>query len=395
MLTLAIQVQSVAVGWRIYELTGDVGDLGWVGLAHFLPVALLSLPGGQVADHFHKGRVLSVALLGVLASSLFLAIGAEAGWGTWSIYAATVVFGAARAFSGPAATSMLPQIVPPNVFTRAVAVNSSTWQVATIIGPAVGGLLYAYVGAAGAFLTTATGLCLAIVLISSLKLRPIATPPRGASLQQVLEGLRFVAATPVLVAIMSLDLFAVLLGGATALLPVFASDIYHIGPKGLGLLRSGPAIGAAATALLLARFPVRRHAGWTMFGAVATFGCATVAFGSSTNLVTALVSLVVMGAADEVSVVIRQTLLQLYSPPEMRGRISAVNLVFVGASNELGEFESGMSAKYLGPVRAVWVGGLGTLAVVMTWAAAFPSLRRIDTLDAPKKLADTAAGGSG
>jgi MFS family permease len=382
LLVLGIQVQSVVVGWQVYALTERPLDLGWVGLAHFLPIASLSLVGGQVADRFDRVHVLlaSIAVMGLCAS--LLAVFAVLGTGTAPIYAVIVLFGAARAFSGPASSALITHLVPDQHLGNAIAWGSTVWQVATIGGPALGGALYAvFGGAAGPYVVSAALATAAFSLIATLETRTGGLEKRALTLDVALEGLRYVRAHPLLLGVMSLDLFAVLLGGATALLPAIAKDVLHAGPIALGVLRSAPALGAATVAVFLASRPIGRGAGKLLFASVALYGLATIAFGLSHSVPLSMLALVIAGGADMVSVVVRQTLIQLHTPTEMRGRVSAVNLVFIGASNELGEFESGVTAQALGVVRAIVAGGVGTLVVVGLWAWRFPALRRIDRLD--------------
>jgi MFS family permease len=381
LLVTSMQVQSVAVGWQVYDLTRDPLALGLVGLCQFIPMFLLTLPAGDVADRIDQRRVYAAALATEAACSAALLTLSVAGVGrVWPFYAALTVFGAARAFAAPASQSLIAFLVPPERLPRALAWSSSTFAIAVIAGPALGGFLYAlgpittYAYCLAGFLTAAT-----LMLTVRGRRREAVTTDAGLR-ARVVEGLAFVRSRPVVLGAISLDLFAVLLGGATALLPVYARDILHCGPIGLGVLRSAPAAGAALTAVSLARWPLRRHAGVAMFAAVAVFGVATIVFGLSTSFAVSLAALVTLGAADMVSVIVRSTLIQLAAPDAMRGRISAVNMLFVGASNELGEFESGVAAALLGPVGAVVAGGAGTLLVVAGWAYAFPALRRVDRL---------------
>jgi MFS family permease len=378
---VAQQMLGVAVGWQVYDLTHDALHLGYVGLALFLPAFLLSLPGGQVADRFDRRGILAVCLaVQVAVAAALLVIALDPAPRVGAIYAVLTVMGAARAFLAPASQSMVPLLVGPALFPRAVALSSSSWQVAVIAGPALGGLLYAF-GPATVFGTAAVLLVAAMLAVTRLKVAlQVKAAGRPPGLTGLFDGVRYVWSRPDILGAISLDLFAVLLGGATALLPIYARDILHIGPLGLGVLRSAPAAGAAITALVLAHRPLERGAGPRLFVAVAMFGLATVAFGLSTSFPLSLAALLVLGAADMISVVVRQTLVQLRTPDEMRGRVSAVNMVFIGASNELGEFESGLTAAWLGTVPAVVLGGVGTLAIAALWAWRFPALRRIDRL---------------
>jgi MFS family permease len=376
----AIQVQNVAVGWLVYDLTHDAFALGLVGLATFLPAIGLALVTGHAADRFDRRLVLLVSYAVCTLTALgLLACAWSGGRQVWPIYVLVLVFGAARAFANPAGQALVPNLVPLAHLRNAIAWNSSAWQTATIVGPAVGGILYA-LGGTVVFATAACCFALTAGLFAAIRPRPPSAVGEKASWASLLAGIRFIRSRPVVLGAISLDLFAVLLGGATALLPIYARDILGVGPWGLGLLRSMPALGAVAMALLLAYRPLQRHTGRRMFQAVAVFGLATIAFGLSTSLTVSLACLAVLGAADMVSVFIRQTLVQLETPDAMRGRVAAVNTVFIGASNELGEFESGTLAALIGAVPAVVVGGLGTLLVAGLWARWFPALYRRDQL---------------
>jgi MFS family permease len=378
LLVLGVQMQSVAVGWHVYSLTQSPLHLGYVGLAQFLPAILLSLVTGDTADRFDRRRILLVCYAALALCALLLFGLARGGVSTvWPLYGVLLLLGVARAFTGPAAQSLVPHLVPAEHLSSAVALNSTIFQVATIVGPSLGGLLYAPLGAAGVYATCAVMMGGAALGVGAMAVRTGRLEHATRSWERLVAGIHYVWRRKVVLGAISLDLFAVLLGGAVALLPVFAQDILHTGPWGLGLLRSAPAVGAAAMAGALAFFPLRRRAGALMFASVALFGLATIGFGLSRHLWLSLLCLVVLGAADMVSVVIRLTLVQLATPAEMRGRVSAVNMVFVGASNELGEFESGMTAEWFGASRAVVLGGVGTLLVVALWAWRFPELRRV------------------
>jgi MFS family permease len=377
--TVGTQIASVAVGWQVYELTHRKIDLGYVGLAQFVPVIGLSLVAGAVADRFERRYV--VAVCHFLFALCFVAL-----WGLCTtsirtpapIYAVLLMLGVARAFVAPANQALLPGLVPKAQFASALAMGSSLWQIAAIAGPALGGLLWAPLRGSVFALSAGCSL-LSGILVLSLQPRVSETPPRRAtSVHELFAGVRYVWNQKLILGAVSLDLFAVLLGGAVALLPVFASDILHVGATGMGMLRSAPAVGAAAMALWLAYNPLGRHAGRVMLVSVAVFGVATLVFGWSQNIVISLVALAVTGAADMVSVVVRQNVVQLSTPDEMRGRVSAVSQVFISTSNELGEFESGVTAEIFGPVRAVALGGIGTVLVVALWAWMFPSLRRFE-----------------
>jgi MFS family permease len=379
--TFAIQIVVVAVGWKVYDLTRDPMALGYVGLMQFLPAFLLVLVTGTVADRLSR-RLIIVACFtvqGAAAVSLFAL--SWSGSGTVGpIYLILLVLGVARAFMGPAMQSVVPNLVPREALANAIGWVSSSWQVAAIGGPVVGGLLYglsefAAFGTATVLLAAAVGLMLALPPIT------VAEQAREPAWQAVSAGFRYVFSNRLVLGAISLDLFAVLLGGAVALMPVYASDILVLGPSGLGMMRAAPGIGAILVAALLARFPIRAMAGVKMFLGVAVFGLATVVFGLSVTPWLSILSLGLMGAGDMISVYVRETLIQLATPDELRGRVSAVNMVFVGASNELGEFRAGGMAALIGTVPAVVFGGAGTLAVAALWAVLFPGLRRAERLD--------------
>ncbi|HEY1613660.1 MAG TPA: MFS transporter [Rhizomicrobium sp.] len=378
--TIAMQVLSVALGWQVYDLTRSPLALGLVGLCEFAPMFLLILPAGDLADRTDPRRVYTASLLALAICGALLFVNALAATRlVWPYFALLVAIGAARGCAGPSSQSLVSFIVAPEILPRSIAWNSSTMQVAVIIGPALGGMLYAF-GPAAAYGTMAACLLAAALGIATLGGRRRA-PGSGSDAPfaaRIAEGITFVRHRRVILGAISLDLFAVLLGGATALLPIFARDLLHVGPLGLGLLRSAPAVGAAFMAASLGRKPLERHVGSRMFAAVAIFGVATIVFGLSHNFYLTLASLVVLGASDMVSVNVRHSLVQLATPDAMRGRVSAVSVLFIGASNELGEFESGVTAAWFGTIPAVVIGGLGTLAVVALWMQLFPALRRID-----------------
>ena len=385
-LIVATQMLSVAVGWQVYEITGKALALGFSGLALFLPGFLLALPGGHVADRRDRRKIILVCHLGVATCAAILAAMAfQGGRSLAPIYVVLGMLGTIRAFSGPAGQALMPNLVERKDLERAVALSSSTWQLAMIAGPSIGGALYAATGRPGVVYSV----CAVLAVLAFAAVFAIGHPPVGADVRRrepatwatLLAGLRYVWSNRPILGSISLDLFAVLLGGAVALLPIFARDLLHIGPWGLGILRSAPAVGAASVAFLLANFPLRRRAGIIMLACVLIFGLATIVFGLSSSFALSLVALLVLGAADMISVVVRSTLIQTRTPDEMRGRVGAVNMVFIGASNELGEFESGVTAAWLGPRIAVLVGGIGTCIVVAVWAVLFPALRKIDRLD--------------
>jgi len=368
---------GVAVGWQLYELTGSALDLGLVGLVQFVPMVLLTLVVGQVADRCDRRLVVIVCEVVKAAAVAALALGSIAGWQSRaSIFTLVGVLGAAQAFENPAMTALVPEVVSRPLITKAMAWIISAGQTAQIVGPALGGFLYAF-GPGAAYFTAGAMFILAGAGAAAIRIERTVRPREPITLETVFSGVAFIKSRRVLLGTMSLDLFAVLLGGATALLPVFARDILHAGPVGLGLLRSAPAAGALATSVLLAHYPLERRIGSTLFRSVIVFGVATVAFGLSTNFILSIVALTVLGAADVVSMVIRVSLAQIRTPDAMRGRVSAVHSLFTGTSNQLGAFESGLAAALLGAVPAVLLGGLGTVAVAGLWMFIFPELRRL------------------
>ncbi len=378
--TAAILMQTVAIGWQMYTITGDPLYLGLVGLAEFLPSIAFALITGAVADRFERRRIMAIAFgVEALAAATVLYLTLSGLDSPWPIFAIAAAVGAGRAFAMPAGQALLANVVPPAQFPQAVAWGSSAFQVAVIASPALGGLLFIF-GAGAVYATTMTLLIVSVLLTLAIK-----PPPRAPSkhepttLDTLLAGFKFVKSRQVVLGAISLDLFAVLFGGATALLPIFAKDILATGPEGLGALRSAPAIGAASMAIWLARHPLQRRVGHIMFAAVAVFGLATIVFALSSTFWLSMVALAVLGGADQISVVIRSTLVQLSTPDEMRGRVSAVNSIFIGASNQLGEFESGVTARIFGTVPAVVLGGIGTMLVTGLWMYWFPRLRQADT----------------
>ena len=377
---LAGQMQAVAVGWQMYELTGDPLDLGLVGLFQFLPTLVLSLVAGHVVDSNDRLRILMAALaLETAGLGVLFALTAAGAATPGLIFAVVFALGIAKAFGGPAHGALISAVVPAEDLPNAVAWNSTAIQTAMIGGPALGGLLYmAGPGVVYGIATLLLGG--AVVLVATLRPRRVELAKRAVSWTSLLAGVAFIRSRPAILGAISLDMMAVMLGGAVALLPVYAKDILFVGPLGLGLLRSAPALGALLMAVTLARWSVNRHAGLHLLGAVAAFGAGTVVFGLSTDAVLSGVALFVLGAADEVSVFIRQTLIQLDTPDQMRGRVGAVSGLFIGASNQLGAFESGATAALFGTVPAVVAGGLGAIAVAALWAWRFPDLRRIDRL---------------
>jgi MFS family permease len=381
--TVASLMLSVAVGWEVYGRTHQARDLGYVGFFQFLPAILLSLVTGHVADRFDRRRVVGLCYGALVVVALLLYWQSRSTRGAvWPIYAVMALFAIARAFAQPAAQALVPDLVPAPLFSRAVAVGSTVFEAAAICGPALGGWIYGLWGGAGrVYLTGAALYLVATFLVASMEVRTGRMEKKAVSLETLLAGVVYVWKNKIILGSISLDLFAVLFGGAVALMPVYAHDILKVGPLGLGLLRSAPSIGAGTVAIAIAFHPLKKHVGATMLGCVALFGLATIVFGLSRNLLLSLVALVVIGAADMVSVVVRQTLVQIATPGAMRGRVSAVSQVFIGASNELGELESGMTASWFGTVPAVVYGGIAAVVVVVLYAIRFPELRRVDTLE--------------
>jgi MFS family permease len=378
---MAQLIQSVAIGWQVYDITRRPIDLGYVGLALFLPQILFALPAGQAADRFPRQRTALVSLsVDAVAAATLLVLTTIGYRHVDGIFAVLILFGVGRAFAGPTLQAILPASVPREDLPNAVTWNSSTWQAAVVIGPALGGFLYG-LGPVVVYALVLALLIVSIITAALLRLPPVKSIETGGGLTELLAGVRFVRNHPILLGAISLDLFAVLFGGATALLPIFARDILMAGPMGLGLLRSAPAAGSICSALWLASHPLRRHAGRSMFLAVAGFGAATIVFGLSRSMILSLAALAVAGACDMISVYVRHTLVQLGTPDAMRGRVNAVSLVFVGASNELGEFESGFTAAWFGTELSVILGGIGTVIVVALWSWRFAELRRVDRLD--------------
>jgi MFS family permease len=383
LIVAAVEMQAVAVGWQVYDITKRALDLGLVGLAQFLPGILLFLASGHASDRFERRNVLAACYAGyALCSSLLLILAVGSTHAVLPIYLVLILLGVVRSFNGTASRSILPQLVPEEHFANAVAWNATTFQAATILGPSLGGILYAaFRGPSvvyGVAMITALG---ALVSAFRIKTRPQTRRREPITMKTVFAGLHFIWREKLILGAISLDLFAVLLGGAVALLPVYAREILHTGPWGLGLLRTAPGVGAAMMAVALAHRPLRGRAGPILLWSVAGFGVCTILFGVSRSLVLSLVSLICLGAADMISVIIRATLVQLRTPDEMRGRVMAVDMVFIGTSNELGQFESGLTAQWFGTVPAVVLGGIGTLVVIGLWAWIFPGLRHIGALD--------------
>lgn len=386
------EMQALAVAWQVYNITHRPLDLGLVGLAQFLPGIFLFLLAGHTADRFPRRRILQCCFGAFGGCSLMLlAITLHGTASVYPIYAVLLLNGTVRAFNGPAGQAFMPLLVPEEHFPNAVAWSSSIAQAAMIAGPVFGGLIYGAAGSAvPVYAAAALAACGALLAVSAIR---VAAPqrPRSASSRDILGGLQYIRGNRLILGAISLDLFAVLLGGAVALLPVYAREILHIGASGLGLLRGAPGMGAVAMAIVMAHWPLRRRVGAIMLWCVAGFGAATVIFGLSRNLALSMAALLVVGACDMVSVIVRHTLVQLGTPDRMRGRVSAVNMVFIGASNEVGQFESGITAQWFGTVPAVVLGGLGTIAIVALWAWLFPALRQADALHPEGKAGAPAA----
>jgi MFS family permease len=389
---LGAEAQSVAVAWQVYQITHSALDLGYTGLALFLPGLFFMLAAGHAADRYdRRGIILVCYAAQFLCTSALLWFALHGTTHIWPIYAVLAGIGLGRAFSGPASSAMVPSLVPKEHFVNAITWGASIYQLANMVGPAIGGLLFTlsltgvlsrWNGAAIVYTFTLCTLAAFITLVAMIRTRVERTETKAFNLHTMLAGMRYVWETKLLLGSISLDLFAVLLGGAVALLPIYATEILHAGPRGLGLLRAMPSVGALAVSLTMVWRPIKQRAGATMLCCVGVFGAATVVFGLSRTMWVSLVALVLVGASDMVSVVIRGSVLQLATPPEMRGRVSAVNWLFIGASNEFGEFESGLTAHWWGAVRAVVIGGIGSMLVTGTAAVLFPALRRADKLTA-------------
>ncbi len=386
--TLGVQIQSVALGWQMYSIARETMGVaqsafyvGMLGLAAFLPVFLLALPAGEAADRYDRKTILLACYTGETVTAIILACATIFHFASIPLLLTlSAAFGASRAFMGPAGTALGPMLVPKTLLPRAIALNSLAWQGGSILGPTLGGLLVAQSASLSYGVTTALYLVAAICVLGIREnTRPVLNP--GSRWDLMKEGLSYVWTNKIVFGAISLDLAAVLLGGATALLPVFARDILHVGGQGFGLLRAGPAIGATLVATALTRFPIHRRAGTIMFAGVGVFGAATLVFGLSTSLPLSVLALAVLGGADMLSVYVRQTLVQIVTPDHMRGRVAAVSSLFIGASNELGEFESGVVARFLGPVGAAVFGGVGALIATGLWAKLFPALRKADRLE--------------
>jgi len=380
--TLAYQMLTVGVGWKIYDLTGSAFYLGLVGLMQFLPMVLLTLLVGHVVDRYDRRKIMRVCQGLEAAGVLLLAVGSYTNYLTKdSILLVVFLIGAARAFEMPSMQALLPGLVTPQIFPRAIALASSSQQIATIIGPAIGGLLYIS-GPTTVFTIVCILYLLSSIFIAFIQKNPPIPKREPVSMKSIFAGITFIRSKTVLLGAISLDLFAVLLGGATALLPVYAKEILFIGPVGLGILRSSPAVGALVMGIFLAHNPLKRRVGRTMFIAVIVFGAATIIFALSTSLILSVLALMVLGAADTISVVVRSSLVQLQTPDAMRGRVSAVTSLFIGTSNQLGEFESGLLAAAVGAVPSVLFGGIGTIMIALIWMRVFSKLAKTETLEA-------------
>ena len=397
---MGAEAQSVGVAWQVYQITHSALALGYTGLALFLPGIFFVLPAGHVADRYDRRTViLTCYSVQALATSTLLWLALHHVRNIWLIYAILFVIGAGRCFSGPAASALVPTLVPKDHFVNAVTWGSSIFQIANATGPMIGGLLFTvplahlfggrfatFNGAPLVYCFTLLGLISFLSFFSVIKRRGGADR-KGFTVETMLAGLRYVIGTRLLLGSISLDLFAVLLGGAASLMPIFAVDILHSGANGLGLLRAMPSLGALAVSLTLLAYPIKRRAGKTMLICVGIFGLATVIFGLSRNILLSCVALVIIGASDMISVVVRSSILQLATPPEMRGRVSSINWLFIGVSNEVGEYESGLTAHWWGAVRAVVIGGIASVAVTGSWSIFFPALRHADKLTAESLIA--------
>jgi MFS family permease len=376
--SMGFQMLGVAVAWQMYALTGSALDLGLVGLAQFLPAAAFMLVAGQIADRYDRRRLLQICQTVEGLAAAALTVGSVYGWVSKEfILVAVFVFGVGRAFEAPTQQTLLPAVIPPSLFPRAVAASASTTQLATITGPAVGGFLYAF-GPTVPYTICCILYLSSVILLTFVGIERSARARSPMNLQAFFAGVSYIRRNPIVLGVISLDLFAVLLGGTTALLPIFADEIFHLGPEGLGLLRAAPAIGALVITAMLMTWPLVRRVGAIMFVSVACFGLATIVFAVSKSFILSVAALAVLGASDAVSVVIRMTLVQIETPDAMRGRVNAVNSLFAGTSNQLGDFRAGVMAAALGSIPAVLVGGIGILLVVLIWTRAFPALAHVD-----------------
>ncbi len=377
--SMGVQMLGVAVAWQMYALTGSAFDLGLVALMQFLPAAAFMLVAGQIADRYDRRRLLQICqAVEVLAAATLAAASVSGSVSKEFILTAVFAFGVGRAFESPTQQTLLPAVMPLPLFPRAVAASASTTQLATIAGPALGGFLYTF-GAAVPYTICLALFLASVLLLAFLRIERTASMRTPLNLEAFFAGIFYIRRSPIVLGVISLDLFAVLLGGATALLPIFASEIFNAGSQGLGLLRAAPAAGALLVMAALMRWPLTRHVGRIMFVSVACFGLATIVFAVSRSFALSMAALAILGASDAVSVVIRMTLVQLETPDEMRGRVNAVNSLFAGTSNQLGDFRAGVMAAWLGVIPAVLVGGVGILLVVLIWMRAFPALSRVDS----------------
>ncbi|SAL17130.1 major facilitator transporter [Caballeronia peredens] len=381
MSSVAFQMMSVAIGWQVYSITHSAYALGLVGLAQFVPMFVLTLVVGHVADRYDRRTIAYVCQSIEGIGALALCLGAWHGWSNVGpIYVIAMITGAARAFESPSMAALLPNLVARSQLQQATAWSTSANQTAMILGPAMGGLLYG-LGALTVYGAVTIAFLAAAFSVAAIRIDEAVRMRAPLSFEALFSGIGFIRSKPVIFGALSLDLFAVLLGGATALLPVYARDILHTGPWGLGVLRAAPAVGALTGSIYLAHFPLRQRAGTALFGGVVAFGIATILFGLSRNIVLSLIALAALGASDVISVVVRSSLVQLQTPDEMRGRVGAINSLFIGTSNQLGEFESGMTAGLFGAVPAVLIGGVGTIVVALLWMRLFPALRATKSLD--------------
>ncbi len=388
--SIAWQIQAVAVGWQMYELTGSAFDLGLVGLAEFVPLIAFMLAVGPLADRYDRRRLMQLFQLLEVVCAAGLAYGTYTGIISKEFILILVfILGTGRAFEAPTSSTVLPSIVPPALFPKAVATNSSATQIATIIGPAIGGLLYA-LSPTLVYTVCASCFLLSIVLLSMIRISVRSKTRAPLTLASIFAGFHYIRFNRIVLGVMSLDLFAVLLGGAVALLPIYASDVFHVGAEGLGLLRAAPAAGALITITIMSRWSIRSHVGKVLLGSVAVFGLATVVFAISTSFWLTMAALAITGAADSVGVILRMTLVQLETTDEMRGRVMAVNSLFIGTSNALGAFRAGAMAAWLGALPAVLVGGIGSIAVAVIWVRWFPTLYRVQDFPPQRVSADTA-----
>jgi MFS family permease len=376
--SMGFQMLGVAVAWQMYALTGSALDLGLVGLVQFVPAAAFMLVAGQIADRYDRRRLLQICQIVEALAAAALTLGSIYGWISKEfLLVAVFVFGVGRAFELPTQQTLLPAVVSRSLFPRAVAASASTTQLATIAGPAVGGFLYAF-GPPVPYTTCGLLYLASVVLLTFVAIEPATRARSPVNLRAFFAGVSYIRHNPIVLGVISLDLFAVLLGGTTALLPIFADEVFHLGPEGLGVLRAAPAIGALVITAVLMTWPLTRRVGAIMFSSVACFGIATIVFAMSESFVLSVAALAVLGASDAVSVVIRMTLVQIETPDAMRGRVNAVNSLFAGTSNQLGDFRAGVMAAWLGSIPAVLVGGVGILLVVLIWTRAFPALAHVD-----------------